>query len=703
MKIPCPVVQYQCAFIFSNRKDLLAHLRHSHGRNLHTLLCKINQCHSRASSIRNYEAHLSRYHSLELKQSALAVREFPLALNFTLDTENIAENYHHNLNFYEDQSTLFLQCESDNTVDLSIQSNIINKKQFIDRFVNFAFKTREKHTLPQSAYVEIINDIIELFTDFHSSIINTQSNCLSNDMLYLFDSNFLQDTWSTLQNKSVQKNYLKSQGYVETKTIFLNHSHSDSYQYISLIDTLQEYLKIDDVFQLLSESNVTSTPVGKLTDYTDGEIFQQHEIFAANKEIIRLHLYGDEVEVCNALGSSKVKHKLYCFYFFIGNMPNNLTSNLRHIHTALIVESPLIKKYGFCQVLKPLTDDLIKLQQAGISVKNQNLKAVLATISTDNLGAHELCGFRRCFSSGNVCRVCDCDYKDLRKLYREDDFCLRTANSYDEELNKAMTSSDIVTSWLVQRDCAFNVIPGFHVMRSFPQDIMHDILEGVIPLTLKTIISELKRSGIISIKDLNGLLQSFKYHKNDLKSKPRCLCPISADGSIKLSASENFCVFRILPFILPKTAFQLEAWKLYGKLSEIIDITFSPVIEIDWVEELKQLSEDFYKLSLKVNPDNIRPKFHYVLHYAMLIKQFGPLRKVWCMRFEGYHRRAKKIAIRLHNFVNIALTVSKRLQLLSYFEKSQADYLAKDKLKITYITKKNVETPPEMENFIQIK
>lgn len=66
--------------------------------------------------------------------------------------------------------------------------------------------------------------------------------------------------------------------------------------------------------------------------------------------------------------------------------------------------------------------------------------------------------------------------------------------------------------------------------------------------------------------------------------------------------------------------------------------------------------------------DVITPKCHYLIHYATLIEQYGPLRLLWCMRFESKHQYFKMVARNCHNFVNIATTLSNRHQFRQCWE-----------------------------------
>ena len=51
--------------------------------------------------------------------------------------------------------------------------------------------------------------------------------------------------------------------------------------------------------------------------------------------------------------------------------------------------------------------------------------------------------------------------------------------------------------------------------------------------------------------------------------------------------------------------------------------------------------------------DHLKPKHHYLLHYASLILKLGPLIRLWTMRFEIKHSYFKRCVRRIQNFKNI--------------------------------------------------
>ena len=61
--------------------------------------------------------------------------------------------------------------------------------------------------------------------------------------------------------------------------------------------------------------------------------------------------------------------------------------------------------------------------------------------------------------------------------------------------------------------------------------------------------------------------------------------------------------------------------------------------------------------------DKITPTFHYIIHYPSIIRKLGPLRSLWCMRFEAKHQYFKRISQRIFNFKNIAKSLANRHQM----------------------------------------
>ena len=128
-------------------------------------------------------------------------------------------------------------------------------------------------------------------------------------------------------------------------------------------------------------------------------------------------------------------------------------------------------------MVAPLVKDLQKFQTEGISIDNQTCLmgnnyymyrfGSIATISADNLGAHYLGEFRRCFSSGRIYRFCMCTYNDLINKCTEAKFMLRTAAAHEFHVQAVSNDESLVPSYGVVKSSPFDVISGFLPMKLF--------------------------------------------------------------------------------------------------------------------------------------------------------------------------------------------------------------------------------------------
>ena len=80
-------------------------------------------------------------------------------------------------------------------------------------------------------------------------------------------------------------------------------------------------------------------------------------------------------------------------------------------------------------------------------------------------------------------------------------------------------------------------------------------------------------------------------------------------------------------------------WEMYTSLSDIIDISFAPVISLETVAKLKDSVKCYLKLFRELFPDKpLTPKQHYLIHFPKVILFLGPLINLWAMHFEAKHQ-----------------------------------------------------------------
>ena len=98
----------------------------------------------------------------------------------------------------------------------------------------------------------------------------------------------------------------------------------------------------------------------------------------------------------------------------------------------------------------------------------------------------------------------------------------------------------IATTYGISENSILNRSRYFHVADGLPPDIMHDILEGTVQLTLKCLIRHLIQSEkLFSFSTLNKQISSFDYGYVEMKNKPSEISQSSFQKSDTLKQSGN--------------------------------------------------------------------------------------------------------------------------------------------------------------------
>ena len=178
-------------------------------------------------------------------------------------------------------------------------------------------------------------------------------------------------------------------------------------------------------------------------------------------------------------------------------------------------------------------------------------------------------GFSACFSSRDVCRICHCQYSDLESrihdFEKDGEHQYWSVAEYDnitdnlvvdsdheemiEEVNEGNLFGDLANENSeneedsdedenierinlrgVKAVCPLNTLTSFHSVTSFPPDILHDVMEGVIPEDLLGIIRILSRKGWFTIASYNDALERMDFTSYERGDKPY---PIPTSNSVK--------------------------------------------------------------------------------------------------------------------------------------------------------------------------
>ena len=441
---------------------------------------------------------------------------------------------------------------------------------------------------------------------------------------------------------------------------------TDTFHYIPVEDTLRRVLQMPDILKEIKNFHGSNDMV--LRDMCDGSVFHSHPQFSSDKQTIQIIAYFDEVELCNPLGSSSKKHKLGCVFFTIGNIRQQFRSWLKCIFVASVARVPVIRKHGMNLFLQPFVDSMEILAKDGLTVtiegKSQHFKVGLLAVLADNLAAHALGGFKESMSfSRRICRSCMATTEQIQVHFLESEFELRTRLGHQHQLQDLAGPmfAEKSVEYGINRKSNLDNIPSFSVAENIPHDIMHDLLEGVIPYEMKLMLKELVAQKYLTIATLNERLRCFDFGYSELSDKPSEIdVKVIADHSLRQSASKMWLLAIYLPLLvgdlIPEDC---KVWKLFILLLRICSITASWQIEPNTIAYLEILIQEHHIKFRQLYPcKTIIPKMHYMVHYPSQILRYGPLIYSWTMRHEA------KLSVIKHasshgNFKNITYTVAK--------------------------------------------
>lgn len=464
--------------------------------------------------------------------------------------------------------------------------------------------------------------------------------------------------------------YTSHFGVVKPVEYILDAQKNRTFQYIPLLQSLQQLLSHTSVLEHLEIHKVKKQPLVKeYRTVRDGEYFKQNKFLSGEGIKIAVNLYVDDFEICNPLGTSRKKHKLCGVYWVLGNLPPGSHSTLQSINLAVLCKSDDVKAYGFEKVLEPLLQDLKILEQHGVFISQlgQFVKGSVQCIIADNLGAHSVGGFVESFSGGSICRFCTGDKSEFQvKDVKSGAFQLRTRDIHDAHVQSAKENATVCCG--VKKQCVLTEhLLHFHVSTGYPPDIVHDLLEGVVPVELARCIASLISKKYFTLDDLNTLIQTFPYKWGDKTNRPHVIPrSFTSRSTIGGNAHENWALLRLLPFLIGQIIPEDEpAWQVVLELKDIVELVVAPIHTDETIAYLEAKIYDHRQRYLELFPHaKLLPKHHYLEHYPHMIRCFGPLIALWTMRFEAKHSFFKQVARHTNCFKNIPRSLAIKHQLM---------------------------------------
>jgi len=678
-------VCYICCKAQLTVAKLRAHLHRHHvvGELQYPILC--HECKSSFATIYNLIRHASSYHGNKEGSSVV-----PLDVSDSMDICN-------------DSDCIF---ESDANDTHVVTDNELSElySDLHAEGISLVAGLRANSSVPFSVVPGVVQSFNNMSTSLVSLVQAETLNCLVSSGV---DSSVVRDVKAHLDAKFKDSkeplDFLSSQ--YKQDNFFDNHklavkpesvvfgtnfcSHGgtsrlvyESFQYVSVQKTLSSLMQTKPFVEMMLDDKCTP---GILQEFVDGDKYKTHCLFSdSSKMSVMIQLFYDGLGVTNPLRGHSTLHNVGVFFYTIKNIPHRFNSCFANVHLLALCYSEDLKKYGFEPVLEKFVAEMNFLSRTGFTgtfpvIGEQTIYASLCQVTCDNLALNGILGFIESFSCDYFCSICYASQEEIQVNFREEYFQKRTAHEYSQDVDKLMSSVLQAKKHVrgVKADCMLNQIDGYHVTDNWSLDIMHVILEGIVPIELGCILHGLcVVDKAVLFDTLNCELQLFWGKITVEKThKPLQLNKLAEPGqglSPTMKALQYWTLLKYLPLILGSfIAPDNKNWHFLLHLSHLVDMIFAPRFTRDMIAYMKSAIEDhlteFLKLYSYHSAVKLRPKHHFLVHLPSIVLKCGPLVGMSCLRYELKNSFFKRSAHIVCNFTNICHTLAYRHQQRALF------------------------------------
>ena len=126
--------------------------------------------------------------------------------------------------------------------------------------------------------------------------------------------------------------------------------------------------------------------------------------------------------------------------------------------------------------------------------------------------------------------------------FTEDPALFRDPSTHDHhcQLLEGPLSEYYSTTYGVNRQTSLNSLSYFHVCElGLPPDIMHDVLEGYLPYTMKLMLHHAIRENFFSLHQLNTIITNFEYGYLESANKPSLIAPTTLNSGDKTNLGQS--------------------------------------------------------------------------------------------------------------------------------------------------------------------
>lgn len=399
-------------------------------------------------------------------------------------------------------------------------------------FLLYAAKLYNHPDIPRNRVIEILNDTSDLFKtcadDIKNRLLTNVNECDDKNQI---EQIFCETTlggphkfteWNLLNSFKKLGTYIEPMEYllgeVEEFVTKKNVKHLQMREVYAQFIPMRKVLK--NLFELPNQYEETLTYVKSLktheiiSNFIQGSSWHKLSSNFEDKTVFPVHIFFDDYETNNPLGSHKGVSKCGAIYFILPCLPPRFVSNLSNIFVLAWFNSLDRKVFRNTVVFSEMIDELTYLETDGVEIDLSGSKSKIffkfSLFLGDNLGLHEILGFTTSFRSHSFCRFCKIKLYDIQDKFYEDPNLMRNENNYSSDLLK----NDTKSTGIVEQ-CIFHKMTDFHVTQNLSVDTLHDILEGTCQYDLGQILRnfiEVKK--YFELDEFNNWLKGFDYGHN---------------------------------------------------------------------------------------------------------------------------------------------------------------------------------------------
>lgn len=443
---------------------------------------------------------------------------------------------------------------------------------------------------------------------------------------------------------------------------------------------IKKFLEQADNFNTIAENMNKIRSQNSLNHFINGALWKSKlSAFSEDQIVIPYHLYCDEAQMNNVLGTHCIPGLQNCVYFSFPTTPVQYASRLQNIFVGMLSCANHTKIFGADACFEHLISELNSLAQEGIEItvdgKKETVHFVLGLFLGDNASLNNILGFCT-FSSTFFCKHCRLEKQQTQTATVEITSEIRNVENYEEDL----ATADEKQTGIIRRS-RFNDIYLFHVVHSAGVDVMHDLSEGVLRYHMCSIIRHFVKKKVFTLKTLNSRKRNFAYNYADRGNKSSDITMTNLrKGRIPMTASEMMTFVQNFGFLVGDLVpAENEVWKFYLKTVEVVDLVYlTSYTDFDLVK-LKNSISEMNGMYQSIFEKTLKPKHHILTHYPRLTKLFGPLRFISSLRYEAKHRLLKKYSKNTESRRNLSYSIGRKVQ-YSFANDINAQDGLKDKL-----------------------